>query len=638
MKLIFWVFLMGCSVQVLAQPQVIERAVISGQTDSLLHYTANLEDSDAYQKQLRKVILGKSQPHYEDWIEFFDHVYENNELHPLDVLKFFQNNIKEPKRRDFLNLDYVKLEWKFIRYMSESIMLDEGQLEQEKLKTYLNQFNQDDPNYYEAKFYLNVLPINISLIQSKLEPGKSLCIENQEIATALKDTNLMVYANYLLSDFLILEQDLMGYIQLMEGSLDLEKNRTHKSPHYFATIGNLIDAYIYADHDKKEIIELIDLYSQDKYGYYDSYSYYIQLLGTLSGNDTLSHYILNKFEVDDEEQLVKSVDASAKQNLKSNDYHQFLRISSETLLRKGFFQSAVIYKDLDVEQIEYIYSQDLSESIANYEVQIVKNQLLVEKENGKILTLLLGASILFITMILFFIYLQYKKNKKLVKKNEQIEAQKLNIQEKNQKIELLMKEIHHRVKNNFQVISSLLELQANELQDDSNAKNVTLDGQARVKSMALIHQKLYQNDDFQIHFKDFLINLFRNINSLYRDFDVELEFDIEEDINLDIDTAVPLGLLLNELITNAFKYAFSKEKENVMAFKLLKHPNHFELIIQDFGKGLPHDVDLSKSKSIGIKLIYQLAKQLHGRYTYQSEDGLTSFLVFKDTKQRSLID
>ena len=193
--------------------------------------------------------------------------------------------------------------------------------------------------------------------------------------------------------------------------------------------------------------------------------------------------------------------------------------------------------------------------------------------------------------------------------------------------EALLKEIHHRVKNNLQVIASLLYLQSDKTEDLS-VKKLLEEGQGRVRSMALIHQKLYENDDLKhIPFEDYLNELIREIKSSFGDRAKDVELEIEaNDIYFDVDTAVPLGLIINELSTNAFKYAFGQRLGGAkFKVQLMKTENEYFMKVSDNGSGIPDEVlNATSSKSLGLKLTRILSDQLEGEYDFDNSNG-TSF-------------
>jgi two-component sensor histidine kinase len=201
--------------------------------------------------------------------------------------------------------------------------------------------------------------------------------------------------------------------------------------------------------------------------------------------------------------------------------------------------------------------------------------------------------------------------------------------------ELLLKVIHHRVKNNLQIVSSLLNLQTNQSEDEA-ALSAMADGQNRVQAMALIHQGLYQTENLdKIHFQEYAQKLLEQLASLYPNSNKVQREVLASDVRLDIDTAVPLGLILNELITNTFKYAFEDIENGSLQIALnQKGNNEYALTVSDNGKGLPENFNLKKARSIGLKLIKGLSKQLYGSFDYQYENGAKFTVTFKDTELR----
>ena len=203
------------------------------------------------------------------------------------------------------------------------------------------------------------------------------------------------------------------------------------------------------------------------------------------------------------------------------------------------------------------------------------------------------------------------------------------VTERNLRIETLLRELHHRVKNNLQVISSLLGLQSNRLENVAAQKAVN-EGKERIRTMSLIHQKLYQYDDVTaLNIKDYVESLVMELSISY-DFTEKSELIIEvPDINMDADTALPIGLIINELVTNAFKYAFDDRQLASLAVKLqTEDQKNYRLIIGDNGKGLPEGFDLSRVDSFGLKLVQLLVKQLNGSLIINQNNGLHFEIAF----------
>ena len=203
--------------------------------------------------------------------------------------------------------------------------------------------------------------------------------------------------------------------------------------------------------------------------------------------------------------------------------------------------------------------------------------------------------------------------------------------------DMLMKEIHHRVKNNLQVISTLLDLQLINI-TDPNAKDAITESATRLKSISLIHQKLYQDEDITtIECAQFATDLFAQVSSVFKKPAQQILFTNHmQSVLLDIDTAVPLGLMLNELMTNSYKYAFQGESGNIIITMEISG-NEYKLLYSDSGPGLPAGMDTRLSGTLGMKILHSLSKQLRGAFTY-IQATRTFCITFLDIDGRKMID
>ncbi|MBF0486656.1 MAG: PAS domain S-box protein [Nitrospirae bacterium] len=197
--------------------------------------------------------------------------------------------------------------------------------------------------------------------------------------------------------------------------------------------------------------------------------------------------------------------------------------------------------------------------------------------------------------------------------------------------EVLLRELHHRVKNNLQVIAGLVGLQISHV-EDARSKGALKDTQNRIQSIALVHEKLYNTENLsEISIKEYILSL---VNAMFTFFDVDkdkidLKFDVE-DINVGIDVVIPCGLIINELFTNILKYAFNGGGSGKITIKLnVLEADELELIVGDNGVGLPEDIDIGKTKSLGLKVVMILVKQLRGTLKIDRVGGTTFILRFK---------
>ena len=210
------------------------------------------------------------------------------------------------------------------------------------------------------------------------------------------------------------------------------------------------------------------------------------------------------------------------------------------------------------------------------------------------------------------------------KKNE--DRIKKSLEEK----EVLLKEVHHRVKNNMQVIMSLLRLQTNYI-TDKHAKSLFKDSQSRVASMALIHEKLYKSKDLSsIDFNEYLRDLTQTLIQSYNIGHKMIRFDLDiESVFLNINQAIPCGLIINELITNSLKYAFPGNKRGKIAIDFHLQNEQYYLIVYDNGIGIPPETLMENPKTLGLQLVNALTQQLHGTLELKREDGTAFHIKFK---------
>lgn len=197
--------------------------------------------------------------------------------------------------------------------------------------------------------------------------------------------------------------------------------------------------------------------------------------------------------------------------------------------------------------------------------------------------------------------------------------------------EMLLKEIHHRVKNNLMIISSLLNLQSSYINDEG-ARDVFKESQNRAKAMAMIHERLYQSTDLKnIDCGDYIRSL---TTDLYYTIVVDPErvrLDIDvEDVKIDINTVVPLGLIVNELVTNSMKYAFPGDESGYVKVELYRKNEKIVLVVSDNGIGFPEDLDYKNTSSLGLQVVNSLTSQIEGEIKMDRSQGTAFTLIFEE--------
>jgi PAS domain S-box-containing protein len=217
------------------------------------------------------------------------------------------------------------------------------------------------------------------------------------------------------------------------------------------------------------------------------------------------------------------------------------------------------------------------------------------------------------------------------------------------------KEIHHRIKNNLQVISSLLDLQAEQFRDRDNIKDLEVleafrESQDRVISMALIHEELYKGGGFEtLNFSPYIKELVENLFNTYRlgDIDISLNMDLEENVFFDMDTAVPLGMIVNELVSNSLKHAFTGRDRGEIQIRLHREEStefesenrkitNFTLTVSDNGVGIPENLDIEDLGSLGMQLVASLIDQMDGELELKRNNGTEFIMRFKVIEKDNL--
>ena len=205
--------------------------------------------------------------------------------------------------------------------------------------------------------------------------------------------------------------------------------------------------------------------------------------------------------------------------------------------------------------------------------------------------------------------------------------------------ELLLQEIHHRVKNNLQIISSLLNLQEVYIKDENDLE-IFKESQDRIKTMAFIHEQLYRSSDFaKINFAKYINDLLTYLSYSHNLNPQKIKINIEvDDVYLDINTAIPCGLIINELVTNSIKYAFPNERYGTITVNLYSyHEDEYVLTISDDGIGLPEDIDLKNTATLGLRLVYNLINQLEGSIELNKTNGALFKIAFSKLKYKKRI-
>jgi len=310
-----------------------------------------------------------------------------------------------------------------------------------------------------------------------------------------------------------------------------------------------------------------------------------------------------------------------------NACNQLTRVFKKT----GQFDSALYYKDWSVMLADSLNNLEKTAQIADMQTKYeagkkdahIEELTELNQIKNQRFWLVAGAAIV-LAGLLFVVWNQKKKSQR---------QQKM-IAEQSDRLQWMMKELHHRVKNNLQIVSSLLNLQSYRLKDEESVSAIK-ESQLRVQAMSLMHQRLYQVEDVSmVNFKLYLTDLTETLMKAYgyHSDDFDLIIDIEKEM-LDVDTVMPMGLLVNEIITNSFKYAYKEVKRPALRIKLAGKDKNLILDIADNGPGM-QTADTTKA-GFGTKLISALSKQLKATYTVDQSAGTAYSFAIPYTNKKA---
>lgn len=350
---------------------------------------------------------------------------------------------------------------------------------------------------------------------------------------------------------------------------------------------------------------------------------------------------LSKKYLDDANNILSGIeDYKSKLNIIKQYANYYDKIGSYRM-SIDFYNKYISYKDSIEykENLKELISSQVASQVAEKENLIKETQKHFNEKNAEVSkqktirnALLFCGVILIIAII--FISVQLKKantRKQLLEiRNKQIETRNEIINKSLLEKDLLVKEVHHRVKNNLQIISSLMKLQSAKSNNDE-IRNSLNEAQDRINSMALLHQLLYRNNQMtSLLFNEYLDGLISQISSGFaltkKNIELKTNFITLE---LDLDTAIPLGLITNELVSNAYKHAFNG-KEGLITIELSKlFKNTYQLKIADNGQGLPANFDLHSNDSLGLDIVCILSEQINAELKIYNDNGAKFDIIFK---------
>jgi two-component sensor histidine kinase len=357
-----------------------------------------------------------------------------------------------------------------------------------------------------------------------------------------------------------------------------------------------------------------------------------------SGADLNLYFLLHAKTIAKDSSNMKTALERAQKTAANEEYgirdrSLLLRTIADYLAFTGNYKEALSYRDQYIEVFEEIKEKQRDQVVldleAKYETEKKDAQLQLlsleaekNEQQLRFFAFLWIAAVIIAGLIGFFLYKNREKNKILI-------FQKRKLEENVEEINLLLREIHHRVKNNLQVITSMLNIQQYSI-SDKKAQEVIQESKNRIYSIGLIHECFYQNQNLgEINTREYIQNLTDQLLASYQinTEKIKLETSVQ-DFQLDMDILVPLGMIINELVSNTFKHAFEDHEQGKLSINLEKQQDKVKLEVSDTGSGLKDTSVLENSDSFGFKMIQAFVKKLNGSLNLLNKEGATIQIEF----------
>ncbi|MDN3548607.1 tetratricopeptide repeat-containing sensor histidine kinase [Mucilaginibacter aquaedulcis] len=373
----------------------------------------------------------------------------------------------------------------------------------------------------------------------------------------------------------------------------------------------------------------LNLYSRS--GYYELIiKFYIgigrfsEALKYLKMNQDLLQKVGNENDMGTNDVLWFSLD-TAQRNYQSAINH----LTKANAIKDSVFN---LTKSKQIEQLQIEFETQQKEA----QITLLNQKSRLERANLQQANVVKNFTIGGIFLLLVIAMLLYRQNLHKQKSNEIITSKNTLLEDLLKQKEWLLKEVHHRVKNNLQIVMSILNTQSAYLQNDIAIEAIK-GSQHRVNAIALLHQKLYSGGNIAlVSMPSYISEL---INYLSDSFDTGFRhikiIQASDPLNLDPAQAVPIGLILNEAITNAIKYAFDRRGGEILVSLAMHESGNAVLKVSDTGKGLPPDFDFSETSSLGMEMMKALGKQLKGKFTVENDSGVTLTIIFPIEQSRA---
>jgi two-component sensor histidine kinase len=536
--------------------------------------------------------------------------------------------------------EYLGLLYNFFQDLNTGISFSQRSLEIKKTigdeLGYIRVANMLSNMYYDAqKFDSALYYANIALQAAQKKNMRTdiylahfsiafSYIRLKRLADAARQIGLLRAEDSLQSDI-----NFLIHYYILQANYSLAKNDKKKGIAYCDTALNIAEKNLYAETRLFIYKNMAESYYaagnyKTAYEYYRKYNR--QLSDIYTGENVLrlakmEGIVHNKLSENEIKYLNKENEVKQLQLLRETEMR--INLTKENLLKDSILHKEKLLGDIVMKENELHKSK--LENEKKLSVALKRENVLqlarLDSERKLRLTLIAGLCIaLALAVIIFYQYYRQKNKNAIIKKQSE-------------ELQTLMKEIHHRVKNNMQIVSSLLDLQSFSI-EDAHASEAVKESRNRVQSMALIHQNLYNEGNIKgIQMQDYIQNLAQNLFDSYniQKDKIKLITDIEK-LNLDVDTVIPIGLIVNELVSNSLKYAFAGKQFGEVFVELKKMNNELVLKVHDNGNGFAEGWNNNTKHSFGYKLIKAFAQKLKAKLDVYNNNG--ACFVMRITKFR----
>lgn len=615
-----------------------EKLLLRGAFDSLNLQLAKLNNPSSYE-----LVLSRISNNTAISVDFLTLIDSLEERIDLDYEKFneFLNLHVQPDTDFELDKNYCLVKRvQILIVQNELLDLNRATAINESLKNYILQF-PDSRARHQYLLLTMEHDILMTVIQRNLEKATLWCDSLYAQAKLFEDTTLMIYAlNQRNSLKFMSDGDMQSYYNNLLQAYQLDKTRGQKSIHHSTILVNLIyvlglmneelnDESTLAANNEKAFGYLQELLT-DKEGLEAALPMYCQFLSQKNTYAHFSNAAFSTFRVDNLREFADYSNELANVIMDGLDIFWFKKNLARLLESQGLYEEANerLYESLD--KVRKVYSEDLSKSLAKYENEMLTKEKEADLKLEKTKTDLFRTATYIVSglslVVMSLLILAIRNSVLLRKQKNTLDKQNQLIKEQNREKELLLNEIHHRVKNNFQIMHSLMDAQAAEAKDEK-FQLLARQGIQRIKVMSMVHDCLFNQNSLDINLNRYLNQLVSQLiftfgHSINPKLDIQIP-----DISVKMNEGILLGLVTNELITNSFKYGFDqKAPELKVTVSPLSEEYKYELYVQDNGKD-KSGIDLEKT-GLGLALIKRLSRQLGGELNFIAQEGAFS-LTFR---------